>query len=146
MAHKRMLQAPFQGMPFLWNIDAKVGTQVSEPNSSDDVALVQLLFLIAPPNMGSSATGGCRARPNISGQVDHATGFWIYFAQVEAGGTFKADGNLSPMSGAANNERLIVRLNLNAMKGNRTAWENLPNHPQCPPALKAKLLAPPRNN
>jgi len=144
MAHKLLLQMPLQGMPFVWNIDRKVGTQASEPNDQDDVALVQMLFLISPPRIGGSATPGCTARPNITGQVDHATGFWIYYAQVESVGTFKADGNLSPLVGPASLERLIVRLNLIGFRDNRSVWENLPNHAQCPPYLKGKLIAPAR--
>jgi hypothetical protein len=145
MAHKLNLAFPADGINYLWNIDTKVGTQVSEPNATDDVALVQMLFGIVLRGgvSGQNAAGSCKSAPNISGNMDHPTAFWIYYAQVEAPG-MTADGNLTPSSKSPTPQRLIVRLNVLASKANRIEWENLPNSPQCPPYLKAKLLAPPR--
>jgi hypothetical protein len=141
MAHRLNLAAPFAGMSFIWNIDSKVGTQVTEPNNPDDVALVQLLLGIAlRGGSGGSAAPGCKSPPNVTSQMDHATGYWIYFAQVEA--RKPADGNLSPSGKVATQDRLICRLNGLAFQAARQEWDNLPNHPQCPPLLKAKLLGP----
>lgn len=145
MAHKRTLNVMSEGMSFIWNIDDKVGTQTSEANSPDDVTLVSLLFNLGGSASGQSAAPGCRAKPQINGQMNHALGFWIYFSQVEAKSKVVVDGYLSPMK-FINQNLLIYRLNYLAMKNNKTAWENLPNHPQCPPSLKAKLLAPPKTN
>ena len=143
MAHRLNLATPFNGLTFIWNIDKKVGTQVSEPNDPDDVALVQLLLAINQrKGAGASAAAGCKIPPPVTGRMDPTTGFWIYFAQVEA--KAPADGNLTPSGKVAMDQRLICRINRGAANLSRQEWENLPNHPQCPPSLKAKLLAPPK--
>jgi hypothetical protein len=148
VAHQLKLAAKFEGMDKIWNIDAKVGTQASEPNMPDDVALVQLLINISLRNAGSGskispAVPGCRTPPLITGTMDYPTGFWIYFTQVEVAGA-KADGNLTPSGKHPVFDRLIVRMNYYASMSNRIEWADLPNNLLCPPMLRIKLLAPAR--
>jgi hypothetical protein len=145
MAHKLNLAFPLHGLNFIWNIDQRVGTESEEPNDPDDVSLVQLLLgLGIRAGGGVHAAAGCRNAPLVSGQMDHSTGFWIYYCQVEAAG-MTADGNLTPSRKTPTIQQLIFRLNNIAASGiTRPEWEALPMSPQCPPSLKAKLLAPPK--
>ncbi len=146
MAHKRLLSAPMRGMNFIWNIDEKVGTQTSERNNPDDVLLVKLLFSYVLVKQGHSAAPGCKAVPQLNGNMDQSLGFWIYFAQAEGKSKFTVDGAISPIKGYPSEELLIFRLNFSCKEANQSAWENLPNHPMCSPSLKARLLAPPKTH
>jgi hypothetical protein len=144
MAHRKNLAVAHKGMTFVWNVDNKVGSQSTELNDSDDVALVQLLFNLIVDTV-SSVTPSCKRKPPVNGQMDPITGFWIYFFQVESGAGTKIDGYFSPMKGQNLSPYMLARINFTAFVRAKTQWENLPNHPMCPPSLKAKLLAPPKN-
>ena len=147
MAHKCNFRAPWNGMNFIWNIDDKVGTQVSERNDQDDVLLSKLLFdIIISSGGGASASPGCKVRPMINGNMDQNLGFWIYFSQVENTlGKAKVDGYISPLRGHPSTSLSICRMNIGAYSANRNSWDNIPSHPLCSQSLRSKLLAPGRS-
>jgi hypothetical protein len=138
MPCKRKLNQPFMGMDFIWDIDSSVGVHRRDVNDPFDIQLVQLLIhLNLRFNPGAPAPG-CSNKPQATGIMDNLTGFWIYFYQVEGKAT--VDGYLTPCkTGFYNDERLICRLNLWLSKKNKDIWQNLPNDPLCPPALKEQL-------
>jgi hypothetical protein len=144
MAHRKNLVTPHKGMSFVWNVDNKVGSQITESNDSDDVSLVQLLFNLIVDTT-SSVTPGCKRRPPVNGQMEPITAFWIYFFQVEAGQGTKIDGYFSPIRGQNLGPFMLSRINFTGFVRAKAQWENLPNHPMCPPSLKTKLLGPPKN-
>ena len=147
MAHKRVLSKPMGGMTFIWNIDDKVGTQITEKNDPDDVLLIKILFdinIVGSPD-AFNITPSCRSSPAINGAMDQSLGFWIYATQVEAPGVV-VDGHISPLRSFVSFDLMIMRLNGGAHSKQKDTWENLPNSPLCTPSLKAKLLAPARNS
>jgi hypothetical protein len=76
MAHKLLLSTPAHGMPYIWNIDQKVGTQVTEQNLIDDVSLVQLLLkMFVSHGAWKKIAPGCLNAPIVTGQMDNLTGF-----------------------------------------------------------------------
>lgn len=147
MAHKCNFRTPWNGMNFIWNIDGKVGTQVTEQNDPDDVLLSKFLFdIIISAGGGASASPGCKVKPILNGNMDQSLGFWIYFSQVEnLIGKSTVDGYISPLRGYPSKSLSICRMNTGAYNANRNVWENLPNHPLCSQSLKLKLLGPSRS-
>lgn len=144
MAHRKNLVSALKGMTFVWNIDDKVGSQTTERNDSDDVALVQLLFNLIIDTT-TSAVPGCKVKPRVTGQMEPVTAFWIYFFQVEGGAGTKVDGHFSPMKGQNLQPYMLAQINFTAFVRVKSQWENLPNNPLCPSSLKTKLLGPPKN-
>ena len=139
MAHKLVLSVPYNGMPFLWNVSATVGTQTTEVNAPTDVRLAKLLFHLAfqLPGSGKDAWPTLRSAPAVNDVMDHVLGFWIYYSQVEW--KFKADGVMSPAPKFTSKEFLVSRLNFMLYYSARAQWEALPSHPLCGSALAAEL-------
>lgn len=139
MAHKLVLSVPYNGMPFIWNVTAPVGTQNTETNAPTDVRLAKLLFHMAfeLPGSGAAAWPTLRQPPTVNETMDFALGFWIYYSQVEW--KFKADGVISPGPKFPSREFLISRLNYMLFHSARQKWEALPSHPLCGTMLAAEL-------
>ena len=93
MARILALNPPFNGMSMIVNVLGRVGP--SEPNSPDDVRVVQRLLQMASRGKAFAASIGV---PQATGRFDAVTGFWIFDVQA----SFKhqiVDGVVSPAHG-----------------------------------------------
>lgn len=109
------LSPPFLGMSSIVNVIGRVGP-LDCPNNPEDVKVVQRLIQLM--NMGSTQV-------SVNGNYDEATGFWIFYAQVQWKGNgghpgLVVDGVISPARGAAYGPGgatwTIVLFNYNAKK------------------------------
>lgn len=143
MAYRMKLNAPYQGMPHIWNISKIVGVTGDCPNAADDVELVQRLIIerykICPSK--TPRAGGIGMLTNASGVMDTQTAFDIYWA---------GDGNkpekdaekISPARGGTisygSGVWTIGYLNYKLHKHAPHIWANLPDI--CSPNLRNALV------
>lgn len=138
------LSTPFEGMSYIYNVDARVGwIPGSCPNQPDDVQLVQFLLFQLCMRSGDMARGEWDF-PAPTGKMDALTNFWIFVQQRSHQKTQHQtiDGVISPAHGAhyGSQEWTIVSLNseYRLLYGNE-AFENLPNNPALSPTLRKAL-------
>jgi len=117
------LNPPFQGLSSIVNVVTRVGP--TEPNDPSDVKVVQALI-----RMHTSAFSKKVGVPQVTGNYDAATGFYIYdtqyFLKTKAGHHgVVVDGIVSPALGgsySAGAPWTIVLLNFQAQKSNPTEY------------------------
>ncbi len=144
MAYKKILNAPVQGMSFVWNVSRPVGDHVTSPNVPTDVDLVKLLIAevirIRQPGWFNPAL---RQGFVINGQMDMNTAYWIRYFNGDHVRRLKRNeaGIIDPALGGTygHDTWTIVKLNWSLRQGNPTLWNDLPNHPQVNAALRAEL-------
>ena len=123
MSRTLTLNPPFQGLSSIVNVVTRVGP--TEPNDPSDVKVVQALI-----RMHTSAFSKKVGVPQVTGNYDAATGFYIYdtqyFLKTKAGHHgVVVDGIVSPALGgsySAGAPWTIVLLNFQAQKSNPTEY------------------------
>ena len=107
MARILNLSPPYQGMSSVVNVNQRVGPD--ENNNSDDVRVIQRLLQLASKGAGPRAAS--IGVPQVSGNFDAATGFWIYYTQDWLKGHGNSgqvvDGVVSPAHGSAYGPKAI---------------------------------------
>lgn len=145
MAYKMILNTQYHGMSFIWNVSEAVGDNASCPNRPTDVDLVKILIgetIRARPPTWINAS--LRTPLLVNGQMDAITAYWIRVFNADHNPRLSQSqaGIVSQARGASFSPRdtwVIVKLNWSAKQGAATAWNDLPNHPQAKPALRAEL-------
>ena len=145
MAHRLQLRQPFRGMQFIWNVSEHVGDTTTCANRPTDVDLVKILIGETirgrPPSWIHNAL---RVPFRVNGQMDALTAYWIRLFNAEHSRRLdqREDGIVSPARGAMfarGHVWTIVKLNWAAKQGDPNRWADLPNHPNCNPALRAEI-------
>jgi|SRR5579863_1404250 hypothetical protein len=142
MAHKLILQKPFQGMGFIWNVSAHVGCKASCPNRPTDVELVKFLFReYLKRQTFQRLKPTCSSPPiTLNGSFDAILGFWIYSTEDWPGAT--SDGVISPARGMTYGPGglwVISLLNGNLFKAAPDFWAGIGQNSELSPALRAEL-------
>ena len=145
MAYKLMLNPQYHGMSFIWNVSEAVGDNATCPNRPSDVDLVKILIgetIRARPPAWVNAS--LRTPLVVNGQMDATTAYWIRVFNADHNPRLSQslDGIVSHARGPSLSPRdtwAIVKLNWSAKQGAPTVWNDLPNHPQAKPALRAEL-------
>ena len=99
MSRVLVLNPPYHGLSSIVNVLNRVGP--TEPNNPDDVKVVQTLLRMLKSNFSKKV-----GVPQVTGNYDASTGFWIYdqqyFYKSKAGHhNVVVDGVISPARGAA---------------------------------------------
>jgi hypothetical protein len=143
MAYKMKLNAPYKGMPFVWNLSSAIGPLEEERNNKTDVELFQNLIRINTIHKPSQKPlRSTIAKISVNGIMDAVTGLYVYHAAYDE--TLVTDARrISPAkngNASYGDGRLwtIVYLNYRLFSLNRAAWESLPE--SCSPMLKQELL------
>jgi len=144
MAFKMILNTQLYGMSHIWNVSNPVGDHVSSPNNPTDVDLVKILIgeaiKIKQPSWFNPSL---RQGFHINGQMDMNTAYWIrYFNADHLNRMAQNDAGIIDRAQSASygsDTWTIVKLNYAVKQGNSALWDNLPNHPQAKPALRAEL-------
>ena len=145
MAYRLNLSTPYEGMSFIWNISAQVGDSTSCQNNPTDVHLVTMLLGAWITSVHPSIHPSCRQAFEGDGRMTINKAYWIRAAnsQHTQDLSFSEAGIISPARPRGiygQHAWSIVRFNYTMRSQMRTDWENLPNHRQCTPALRAELL------
>ncbi|HKX83622.1 MAG TPA: hypothetical protein VJL58_05315 [Pyrinomonadaceae bacterium] len=147
MAYRFDLPTPYFGLKYIWNVSDTVGDQPSCKNNPTDVDLIALLLggAIRATDLGSHIHPSCRQPFQVNGKMDINIAYWIRLgnalhkkelSQSDAGIISRAK-----KSSFFNGDTwTIIKLNNTMFLHMRSTWEDLPNHPQCPPALRKELL------
>ncbi|MFZ0789579.1 MAG: hypothetical protein WAM94_08145 [Chromatiaceae bacterium] len=137
------LNAPYMGMPHIWNISADVGVTGDCMNARDDVELIQHLIIerykVIPSKVARAP--GIAMLMSASGRMDTQTAFEVYWAGAETKPLRDAErisparsGSVSYGSGMWS----IAYLNAKLYKHAPQVWANLPA--LCTLTLKNALL------
>jgi hypothetical protein len=147
MAYRLDLPSPYFGMKYIWNVSEHVGDQPSCQNNSTDVDLVALLLggAIRAMDLGKKLHPSCRQPFEVNGKMDINIAYWIrlgnalhkkQLSQSDAGIISRAKKSAF----YSGDTWTIVKLNYTMFLYMLSTWEDLPNHPQCPSALRNELL------
>jgi hypothetical protein len=130
-------------LPFIWNVSARVGPGVDNPNLPTDVELMKVLLAIAltQPSVARFGLKGTSIPVTRGGTFDTVLGFWIFRFQ-QLGKHPGGDGIASPAHGAffaPNSPWVIFSFNDFARQADRELWERLPSNNTLSPQLRAEL-------